>query len=291
MFVKIIVLKKFANFTGKRVGVVYSKVARPQNYNFIKKRLQHWCFPVSFVNYSITSILQRIYERLVLKHQCAVLRPPFFTEHHKRLILAVSGFQPTTLLKKRLRQRCFSVNFAKFLTFFNRTPPDDCFLLFRSSVLQSTSGKPLISYTSSTIPIRALAILQEISGCETVSLVAHYFSNSFQKLAGNEYCSKLEKEFKFQVTYTSITYLIFQGCPYIFEFKVILKLFSKQVQNSGICKTQGLVGTLSIYPMKLQHIEIPDTFKILVYCEPDAYSEYPEFLEYSLHRNLNCLQA
>ena len=38
---------------------------------------------------------------------------------------------------------------------------------------------------------------------ETVSWVAHYFSNSFLKLAGNEYCSKLEKEFRFQVLYTS----------------------------------------------------------------------------------------
>ena len=38
--------------------------------------------------------------------------------------------------------------------------------------------------------------------CQTVSLVAHYFSNSFLKLAGNEYCSKLEKEFRFQVIYT-----------------------------------------------------------------------------------------
>ena len=34
-----------------------------------------------------------------------------------------------TLLKKRLRQRCLSVNFAKFLrTSFDRTPPDDCLL-------------------------------------------------------------------------------------------------------------------------------------------------------------------
>ena len=38
--------------------------------------------------------------------------------------------------------------------------------------------------------------------CWTVSWVAHYFSNSFLKLAGNEYCSKLEKEFRFQVIYT-----------------------------------------------------------------------------------------
>ena len=49
-----------------------------------------------------------------------------------------------------------------------------------------------------------LVILEEILVVsETVSWVAHYFSNSFQKLSGNEYCSKLEKEFTFQVIYTS----------------------------------------------------------------------------------------
>ena len=32
--------------------------------------------------------------------------------------------------------------------------------------------------------------------------VAHYFSNFYQKLAGNEYCSKLEKKFRFQAIYT-----------------------------------------------------------------------------------------
>ena len=37
--------------------------------NFFKRRLQHRCFPVDFMNYSGTLILlQRIYERLVLKH-------------------------------------------------------------------------------------------------------------------------------------------------------------------------------------------------------------------------------
>ena len=30
----------------------------------------------------------------------------------------------------------------------------------------------------------------------------HYFSNSFLNFAGNEYCSKLQKEFRFQVIYT-----------------------------------------------------------------------------------------
>ena len=53
----------------------------------------------------------------------------FFTEHVHWLLLAVSGFQPTTSFKMRLEQRCLSVNFAKFLrTSSDRTPPDDCFL-------------------------------------------------------------------------------------------------------------------------------------------------------------------
>ena len=73
--------------------------------------------------------MQRIYERLVLKYECAFLRTPFFTEHLQWLLPAVSGFQPAALLKKGLQQRCFSVNFAECLRIsFYRTPPDDCFL-------------------------------------------------------------------------------------------------------------------------------------------------------------------
>ena len=59
-----------------------------------------------------------IYEGLVLEHQRAILKTPCFTEHLLWLLLEV-GFHPASLLKKRLRQRCFSVNLAKFLrTFF-----------------------------------------------------------------------------------------------------------------------------------------------------------------------------
>ena len=81
---------------------------------------------------------------------------PCFTEHLQWLLLTVSGFQPATLLKKRLRQRCFSVNFAKFFRIsFDRTPPDDCFLslsvnferFFITPLLKSTSGKLVISCT------------------------------------------------------------------------------------------------------------------------------------------------
>ena len=129
------------------VGVFFNKVAGPQNCNFIKKET-----PVKFAKF---------------------LRTSYFTEHLQRLLLAVSGFQPATLLK-RVRQR--SVNFAKFVgTSFDRTPPDGCFLstqeafirscflnlvnlanlwifesvnfekCFRSPVLWNTSGKLFIS--------------------------------------------------------------------------------------------------------------------------------------------------
>ena len=38
---------------------------------------------------------------------CPFLRTSFFTEHLQWLLLSVSGFQPATLLKKRLQQRHF----------------------------------------------------------------------------------------------------------------------------------------------------------------------------------------
>ena len=47
-----------------------------------------------------------IYERLLLKHQCAFSKTPIFTEHLQWLLLTVSGFQPTALLKKRLGEKC-----------------------------------------------------------------------------------------------------------------------------------------------------------------------------------------
>ena len=107
----------------------------PQNYNLIKKRLQHRFFPVKFAS---------------------VLRTPCFTEHPQWLLLTFSGFRPTTLLKNDVSDKCFSVNFANVLrASFYRTPQDDCFLclsvnfekFFRTLLLQSTSWKPLTSCT------------------------------------------------------------------------------------------------------------------------------------------------
>ena len=50
--VKTCALKNLANFTGKHYAC-----------NFIKKRLQHRCFPVKFVKFIRTPILKNIYER------------------------------------------------------------------------------------------------------------------------------------------------------------------------------------------------------------------------------------
>ena len=91
---------------------------------------------------------------------CEFLRTPYFTEHLRWLLVTVSGFHPATLLEKRFPQRCFSVNFAKFLrTSFHRALPDDCLLslfanfekFFRTSLLYSSSEKLFISCTSCSI--------------------------------------------------------------------------------------------------------------------------------------------
>ena len=48
MFFKIVFLKKFASFTGKHLcwSLLLMQFTGPQACNFIKKRLQHKCFPV-----------------------------------------------------------------------------------------------------------------------------------------------------------------------------------------------------------------------------------------------------
>ena len=61
----------------------------------------------------------RNFAKFTGKHLCQSL---FFNK--------VASLRPATLLKKRLWDRCFSVNFAKFFrTLFYRTPPGDCFCI------------------------------------------------------------------------------------------------------------------------------------------------------------------
>ena len=88
---------------------------------------------------------------------------------------------------------------------------------------------------------------------QTVSLVAHYSSNSFRKLARKEYCSKPERGFRFQVIYT-LNIPFFNSFPWIFELKAILKLFTEQIQNSGIFRTRDILRTQSILRNQIYHI-------------------------------------
>ena len=85
---------------------------------------------------------------------------PSFTEHLQWLILTFLGFQPATLLKKRLRHRCFSANFAKFLRISSdSTPPDDCSCVYLS-ILRSCSDDLF-----SRVPLRNLFQVQVTGQC------------------------------------------------------------------------------------------------------------------------------
>ena len=59
--------KIFLFFTGKRLRwSLFFEVADLQAYKFMKKRLQHWCFPVNIVKFLRTPILKNICELLLL---------------------------------------------------------------------------------------------------------------------------------------------------------------------------------------------------------------------------------
>ena len=97
---------------------VLNKVAGLQACNFIKKRLQHWYFPVKFAKFSRTLILKNLCERLLLCFCSFFLMAPVF----KSLLNKVASLQNCNFIKKRCQHRCFLVRFAKFL----RTPKNNC---------------------------------------------------------------------------------------------------------------------------------------------------------------------
>ena len=59
------VLKKFGNFTGKHLCWSLFLI-KLQAQSLVKKRLQHWCFPVKFAKFLRTSILKNICKILLL---------------------------------------------------------------------------------------------------------------------------------------------------------------------------------------------------------------------------------
>ena len=69
--VKKAVLKEFANFTGKHR--CWSLFLIKLQANFIKKRLQHRCFPVKFAKFLKTPVSKNIWEQLLLHCQRLIL--------------------------------------------------------------------------------------------------------------------------------------------------------------------------------------------------------------------------
>ena len=107
------------------VRLFFNKVAGPQSYNFVKKRLHHRFFPQNFLNYLRAPILQRTYERLVLKHQCSFIRTSFFKEHLQWLLLTVSGSSLQLYSLKETLAKMFICEFCK---------------IFKNIFRQNTSG-------------------------------------------------------------------------------------------------------------------------------------------------------
>ena len=94
-------------FSSPLVSKVYPRL-KPDLSKIFHQRLQsyrsRWC--------SIKKGIYKSFAKLTGKHLCQSL---FFNK--------VARLRTATLLKKRLWQRCFPVNFVKFL----RTTLDDCF--------------------------------------------------------------------------------------------------------------------------------------------------------------------
>ena len=116
-----------------------------------------------------------------------LLRTPFLQNSSKRplltlfywpspLLLTVSDFQPAI----RFRQRCFSVNFAKFWkTYFDRTPPDDCF--FSLSVnFENFSRTTLLYSTSEKLHAQVAEFHVQVSEFQLADAVKNYFTDVFQ---------------------------------------------------------------------------------------------------------------
>ena len=92
------------------------------------------------------------------------------------LLLKVSDFQPATLLRKRLRKRCFAVNFAKSLEhlFFWQNTSGWLLLVFICEfwdIFQNTSFKEHLGET---------AILCTSCRISTTNTIKNYFTGAFQ---------------------------------------------------------------------------------------------------------------
>ena len=110
------------------VGVFFKKVAGPQNFNFVKKRLHH-----RFTSREFSELFKSTYfaedlwtagsETSVLLYEKSFFSSGFFFSFR----FPDCNF----ILQKRFWQRCLSVNFTKFSRISSdRAHPDDCICEF-----------------------------------------------------------------------------------------------------------------------------------------------------------------
>ena len=120
----------FSNIHRKTPVLVplFNKVAGLKACNFIKKRLQHGCFPLNIATFLKISFFYRT--PLVAADGCsASVLKRFIKLTGKHLSQNLQGCSAANfdLLENILHYRYFPVNFAKYLRTISYTSPNDCF--------------------------------------------------------------------------------------------------------------------------------------------------------------------
>ena len=115
--------------------------------NVISKMM--WCHNMVLEKHCLNIIyflqkqlLEVIYKKSVLKNFAKLTGKHLF---QNLFFNKVAGLRPATLLKKRLWNRCFPINFAKFLgSPFYRTTPGDCFCPYQLQLMQKPSPRVIL---------------------------------------------------------------------------------------------------------------------------------------------------
>ena len=157
MFFKIITLKRFANSQESACVGAYSLIKLlVLTTATLLKRDSNTSFSCEFCQlFKNTHFVEDLWTAGSETPARLFKNTPSFTEHLQRLILTFLDFPPATLSKKRLRHRCFSANFAKFLRISSdKTHPDDCSCVYLS-ILRSCSDDLF-----SRVPLRNLFQVQ-----------------------------------------------------------------------------------------------------------------------------------
>ena len=112
-------MRKFRKKTSVSESI-FRKVAGLQPCSYIKKRLQHWCFPVKFAKFLRTSTVKNIFERLLLfvSPQNTIAKSSGEFELYKTLSIQ-SIFLNITILFDQMLSQLKNVSLTFQLTLLN----------------------------------------------------------------------------------------------------------------------------------------------------------------------------